>query len=74
MQNLMRQSLQDYDTNFLKNKVHKTVFGYYSKQLDDIKVKEIDSSAVTALTEAFYHGRILADLNNNVHKLFTWFV
>ncbi len=68
---LIREQLQGHikekdNDSFIK--VHKFLFKYYDKQLEDAEVKNITDIHKTAITEAFYHATCLSD----VDRLYKW--
>jgi len=57
MHQLMRKSLQVYQDQDLKKKVHNFMLDFYSNQLKDLDIKAITPEHEIALTEAFYHAK-----------------
>ncbi|WP_135605514.1 tetratricopeptide repeat protein [Methanococcoides sp. NM1] len=69
MHKLMKESLQEYQDQDLKEKVHRFMFEYYDGQLTDVDIQKIKDEHKTALTEGFYHGKIVLE----AQELFSWF-
>ncbi|WP_410508389.1 tetratricopeptide repeat protein [Methanosarcina hadiensis] len=70
MHQLIRKSLQEYQDQYLKKKVHNFMLNYYSNQLKELDIKSITPEHETALTEAFYHAKETLE----VEHLSKWFV
>jgi tetratricopeptide (TPR) repeat protein len=67
---LIRESLQVYQDQKLKEEVHSFMRTYYSDQLKSINIRKITAEHENALTEAFYHAKESMGAEN----LFNWFI
>lgn len=66
---LMRNSLQEFQSPEDREKVHNFMLEYYNDKLKDIDIKRISPEHETALIESFYHAKNIL----NVEKLINFF-
>lgn len=69
LNDLMRKTLISYQHDKVNEKTNKVLFEYYDKKIVDIDEKTITNDTINFLNEAFYHKRLLGD----IEQLFSWF-
>jgi len=69
MHELMREALQENQPPELRKSVHRFLYEYYAKQLEGLEAKGVTDQHLTALVEAFYHGRQA----KSAAELWPWF-
>ncbi len=57
MHELMREALQENQPPELRKSVHRFLYEYYAKQLENVKETYVNEEHRAALIEAFYHAR-----------------
>lgn len=70
MHNLMRESLQEYQNQEQKKRIHSFLFDYYNKKLKGIESCKITEEQKEALQEAFYHSKFTLESRS----LLNWFI